>query len=108
MFNWLRKKALEASKKEYEKGLRRNINFLRFAAKNWHKAPKEKIELFSNVSEELVPLEVENNELNNSGYSEESMSRLLDLDMKCRRLWANFFNGSDLKYNIEFDPNKVK
>ena len=31
------------------------------------------------------------------------MSALLDLDMNCRRLFANVYGGSDLKYNSQFD-----
>jgi len=32
------------------------------------------------------------------------MSKLLDLDMECRRLWAIAYGGSDLKYNKMFEP----
>ena len=37
------------------------------------------------------------------GFNKNSMSRLLDLDMNCRRVFANVYGGSDLKYNDKFD-----
>ena len=42
--------------------------------------------------------------LSQDGYSPETMSKLLDLDMECRRLWAIAYGGSDLKYNKTFEP----
>ena len=42
--------------------------------------------------------------LDNDGYSPETMSKLLDLDMECRRLWAMAYGGSDLKCNKTFEP----
>jgi hypothetical protein len=39
------------------------------------------------------------------GYNDQTMSALLDLDMNCRRLFANVYGGSDLKYNSKFDQN---
>ena len=45
--------------------------------------------------------------LSEEGYSPETMSKLLDLDMECRRLWAIAYGGSDLKYNKTFEPKNM-
>ena len=42
--------------------------------------------------------------LSMSPYNSDNMSKLLDLDMNCRRMFANVYGGSDLKYNSKFDP----
>ena len=52
---------------------------------------------FSYMSEELAGL-------SRDGYSSETMSKLLDYDMECRKLWAIAYGGSDLKYNSKFNP----
>jgi len=96
MFKWLRDKLIKGSEEEYEKGLDRNTNFLEFAKS------------FNNNSDEvnnlIYALETENMHLWTLGYNDENMSKLLDLDMNCRRMFANVFGGSDLKYNSKFDP----
>jgi hypothetical protein len=48
-------------------------------------------------------LEEQNTRLMEMGYNDQTMSTLLDLDMNCRRLFANVYGGSDLKYNSKFD-----
>lgn len=97
MFKWLRDKLITGSKEEYEKGLDRNTNFLEFAKS------------FNNNSDEvnnlIYTLETENMRLWTLGYNDENMSKLLDLDMNCRRMFANVYGGSDLKYNNKFDPS---
>ena len=96
MFKWLRDKLIKGSEAEFEKGLDRNTNFLEFAKS------------FNNNSEEvndlIYALETENMRLWTFGYNDQTMSKLLDLDMNCRRLFANVYGGSDLKYNKKFDP----
>ena len=96
MFKWLRNKMLKGSKEEYLKGMDRNTNFLEFAKS------------FSNNSDvlmqQILAIETENLLLWSSSYNEENMSKLLDIDMACRRLFANEYGGSDLKYNSKFDP----
>ena len=97
MFKWLRNKIKKDTEEEFNKGLDRNTNFLEFAKS------------FSNNSEEvnqiIYSLETENMMLWTVGYSENGMSKLLDIDMNCRRLFANVYGGSDFKYNSKFDPN---
>ena len=79
----------------FNTGLDRNINFLEFAKS------------FSNNTPEIIDtinaLEEENTRLMEMGYNDQTMSALLDLDMNCRRLFANVYGGSDLKYNSKFD-----
>lgn len=102
MFKWLRDKLIKGSEEEFEKGLDRNDNFLEFA-KSFSNNTQE-------VNDIIYALETENMRLWTFGYSEHNMSKLLDLDMNCRRLFANVYGGSDLKYNKKFDPkpNKLK
>ena len=96
MFKWLRNKMLKGSKEEYLKGIDRNTNFLEFAKS------------FSNNSDvlmqQILAIETENLLLWSSSYNEENMSKLLDIDMAFRRLFANEYGVSDLKYNSKFDP----
>jgi len=96
MFKWLRDKLLKGDEESFNKGLDRNTNFLEFAKS------------FTNNTEDVMKtiylLESENMRLWTLGYNEQTMSSLLDLDMNCRRLFANVYGGSDLKYNSKFDP----
>ena len=96
MFKWLRDKMIKGSEEEFNRGLDRNTNFLEFA-KSFSNNTKE-------VNEIIYSLETENMQLWTFGYSEQNMSKLLDLDMDCRRIFANIYGGSDLKYNTKFDP----
>lgn len=96
MFKWLRNKLVRVSKEEFDKGLDRNTNFLEFAKAFTNNTSK--------VQNAIHLLETENMLLWTDGYSDESISRLLDIDMHCRRLFANVYGGSDLKYNKKFDP----
>lgn len=95
MFKWLRNKVMKGSKEEYQKGIDRNTFFLEFAKS------------FSNNSDllkqQLYALETENMKLWMAPYNDENMSKLLDIDMACRRLFANEYGGSDLKYNSKFN-----
>ena len=96
MLKWLRDKLISGSQEEYEKGIDRNTNFLEFAKS------------FGNNTDitiqQLMALETDNMMLSMSPYNSDNMSKLLDLDMNCRRMFANVYGGSDLKYNSKFDP----
>lgn len=96
MLKWLRNKLLAGSEEEYQRGIDRNTNFIEFAKS------------FSNNTgitiQQLLSLETDNMMLSMSPYNSENMSKLLDLDMNCRRMFANVYGGSDLKYNDKFDP----
>lgn len=96
MFKWLRNKLLKGSKEEFEKGLDRNTNFLEFAKSFSNNS--------SEINDTIYALESENMRLWTFGYNDQTMSKLLDLDMNCRRMFANVYGGSDLKYNKKFDP----
>lgn len=96
MFKWLRDKLMKGSEEEFAKGLDRNTNFLEFA-KSFNNNSDE-------VNDLIYALETENMRLWTFGYNEQTMSKLLDLDMNCRRMFANVYGGSDLKYNKKFDP----
>ena len=94
MFKWLRDKLL-STEEGFNTGLDRNTNFLEYAKS------------FSNNTPEIIDtinaLDEENTRLMEMGYNDQTMSTLLDLDMNCRRLFANVYGGSDLKYNSKFD-----
>ena len=96
MLKWLRKKVQQKSDEEYKKGIKRNSNFLKFA-----KAFKDNSD---QLKQDLESVEATNAILNMSPNNSENMDRLLKLDMICRRMFAQEYNGSDLKYNKEFDP----
>ena len=53
---------------------------------------------------DITGLLEDNNFLTNVGYSADNMKQLLDLDMKCRRIWGVTLKQSDFKYNKTFDP----
>ena len=95
MFKWLRNKVMKGSKEEYLKGIDRNTNFLEFAKS------------FSNNSDillqQILSIETENLLLWSLTYNDENMSKLLDIDMACRRLFANEYGGSDFNYNSKFN-----
>jgi hypothetical protein len=96
MFKWLRDKVLRGDEESFKKGLDRNTNFLEFA-KSFTSNTDE-------VNQIIYALETENMRLWTFGYNEKTMSKLLDLDMNCRRLFANVYGGSDFKYDSKFDP----
>lgn len=96
MLKWLRDKLMRGDKETFNTGLDRNTNFLEFAKS------------FSNntdaILQTIYTLEIENIRLRTFGYNEKNMSKLLDLDMNCRRLFANVYGGSDFKYDSKFNP----
>ena len=96
MFKWLRDKVLRGDEESFNKGLDRNTNFLEFA-KSFTSNTDE-------VNQIIYALETENMRLWTFGYNEKTMGKLLDLDMNCRRLFANVYGGSDFKYDSKFDP----
>ena len=96
MFKWLRDKVLRGDEESFNKGLDRNTNFLEFA-----KSFKNNTD---QVNQIIYALETENMRLWTFGYNEQTMSKLLDLDMNCRRLFANVYGGSDFKYDSKFNP----
>jgi hypothetical protein len=96
MFKWLRDKVLRGDEESFNKGLDRNTNFLEFA-KSFTSNTDE-------VNQIIYALETENMRLWTFGYNDKTMSKLLDLDMNCRRLFANVYGGSDFKYDSKFDP----
>ena len=83
MFKWLRDKVLRGDEESFNKGLDRNTNFLEFA-KSFTSNTDE-------VNQIIYALETENMRLWTFGYNEKTMSKLLDLDMNCRRLFANVY-----------------
>ena len=94
MFKWLRDKLLN-TEEGFEIGLDSNANCLEFAKSFSNNTPE--------INDTIKVLEEENNRLGTMGYNNQTMSALLDLDMNCRRLFANVYGGSDLKYNSKFD-----
>jgi hypothetical protein len=96
MLKWLRDKLMKGDEESFNKGLDRNTNFLEFA-KSFTSNTDE-------VNQIIYALETENMRLWTFGYNEKTMSKLLDLDMNCRRLFANVYGGSDFKYDSKFDP----
>jgi hypothetical protein len=96
MFKWLRDKLLKGDEGTFSTGIERNTNFLEFA-----KSFKDNSQAMNDI---IYSFESENMRLWTLGYNEQTMSKLLDLDMNCRRAFASFYGGSDFKYNSKFDP----
>ena len=92
---------------EYKNGIARNANFFNFMM---NELPISRPDLIEVSHERLLGdiditgLLEDNNFLTNVGYSADNMKQLLDLDMKCRRIWGVTLRQSDLKYNKTFDP----
>jgi len=108
MFKWLRDKMLTGSEDEFNKCISMCHAFIKFAEEQEMLSPTP-IDIatkfdYPNISTKLSYMHTELEVLNQDGYSPETMSKLLDLDMECRRLWAIAYGGSDLKYNKTFDP----
>ncbi len=92
---------------EYKNGIARNANFFNFIMNELPISRPELIEvsharLLGDI--DITGLLEDNNFLTNVGYSADNMKQLLDLDMKCRRIWGVTLRQSDLKYNKTFDP----
>jgi len=92
---------------EYKNGIARNANFINFIMNELPISRPELIEvsharLLGDI--DITGLLEDNNFLTNVGYSADNMKQLLDLDMKCRRIWGVTLRQSDLKYNKTFDP----
>ena len=96
MFKWLRDKVMKGTEESFNKGVDRNTNFLEFAKSFSNNTPE--------VNDIIYALETDNTMLWTVGYNDKSMSKLLDVDMNCRRLFANVYGGSDFKYDTKFDP----
>ena len=93
--------------KEYKNGIARNANFINFIMNELPISRPELIEvsharLLGDI--DITGLLEDNNFLTNVGYSADNMKQLLDLDMKCRRIWGVTLRQSDLKYNKTFNP----
>jgi len=92
---------------EYKNGIARNANFINFIMNELPISRPELIEvsharLLGDI--DITGLLEDNNFLTNVGYSADNMKQLLDLDMKCRRIWGVTLKQSDFKYNKTFDP----
>lgn len=106
MFKWLRDKMLTGSESEFNKCIDMCHTFIKFAERQEMLNPTpidigQKFD-FPDIHTKLNYMSDQLSGLSKEGYSPETMSKLLDLDMECRRLWAIAYGGSDLKYNSEF------
>lgn len=111
MLKWLRSKMLKSSEKEFHKCIDMCHTFIKFAEGQEMLNPTPivigaKFD-YPNITTKLNYMSDQLAGLNQEGYSPETMSKLLDLDMECRRLWAIAYGGSDLKYNKTFEPKNI-
>lgn len=110
MLKWLRNKLIKGSEEEFNKCIDMCHAFIKFAEGQEMINPTPidigaKFDL-PEISTKLNYMSQQLAVLNEEGYSPQTMSKLLDLDMECRRLWAIVYGGSDLKYNSTFNPKK--
>jgi hypothetical protein len=108
MFKWLRDKMLTGSEGEFRKCIDMCHTFIKFAEEQEMLNPTP-IDIgakfdYPNISTKLNYMSDQLAGLSSDGYSPETMSKLLDLDMECRRLWAIAYGQKDLKYNKTFEP----
>ena len=108
MFKWLRDKMLSGSEDEFNKCIDMCHAFIKFAQEQEMQNPSP-IDVgtkfgYPDLSAKYFDMLDQLSGFNQEGYSPEAMSKLLDLDMECRRLWAIAYGGSDLKYNKMFEP----
>jgi len=99
---------IKGSETEFNKCIDMCHTFIKFAESQERLSPTP-IDIgakfdYSNISTKLLNMSDKLSGLSQDGYSPEAMSKLLDLDMECRRLWAIAYGGSDLKYNKTFGP----
>jgi len=111
MFKWLRNKMIKGSENEFRKCIDMCHTFIRFAEEQEMLNPTP-IDIgakfdYPNITAKLIYMSDQLSRLSQEGYSPETMSKLLDLDMECRRLWAIAYGGSDLKYNKTFEPKNI-
>ena len=102
---------IKGSENEFRKCIDMCHNFIKFAEEQEMLSPTpidigQKFD-YPNISTKLNYMSDQLAGFNQGWYSPESMSKLLDLDMECRRLWAIAYGGSDLKYNKTFEPKNV-
>lgn len=102
---------IKGSENEFRKCIDMCHNFIKFAEEQEMLSPTpidigQKFD-YPNISTKLNYMSDQLAGFNQGGYSPESMSKLLDLDMECRRLWAIAYGGSDLKYNKTFEPKNI-
>jgi hypothetical protein len=106
MFKWLRNKMIKGSEKDFNKRIDVCYAFIKFAQEKELLSPTS-IDVgikfdFPNISTKLGYMYDELRSLSESGYNGKAMSKLLDLDMECRKLWAIAYGQSNLKYNQTF------
>jgi len=102
MFGWLREKINKKMENEMRGCILQNFRFVEF----YNSKDKLNPSLNSFVEEvDHVSRYMKNKLDSGVSLSSEDNSKLLDVNMNCRRIWANEFGGSDLKFDKEF-PTK--
>tara|TARA_B100001063_G_C16661502_1_gene501338 strand:+ start:226 stop:534 length:309 start_codon:yes stop_codon:yes gene_type:complete len=101
VFDWLKNKIEKSESKEFDKGCHRTLNFLNYAKSRDDAQPGDiaDIELYISEINNLIK-----NIKKNDSVDKDSMDKLLEIDMICRRIWANAFQESNFTYDKKFNP----
>ena len=108
MFNWLKDKINKKMNDEMYNCITQNLNFV-------YMVEARKYALKEDISEEVMTHVymikdqselIKNSKNEGDNFTNDENDLLLKLNMDCRKLWANYFNGSDMKFDKEFPKNK--
>jgi len=99
MFKWLSGKITEKYNKEMKGCIIQNLKFVNYVRSEDIINPN--IEIFIDEIKD-VSLKMQSKMDSGSELSSDDRSKLLDVNMNCRRIWANEFGGSNFKFDKEF------
>jgi hypothetical protein len=102
MFKWLSDKINEKYKSEMQGCIIQNLRFVDFVRKQDNINPN--IDIFIDEINNVSIL-MQSKMADGEDLTSDERSQLLDVNMNCRRIWANEFGGSDLKFDKEFKTN---
>ena len=97
MFNWVKNKIRKKMSTEQDGCIRQNLNFVNFSrSRDSHQIENEIREVYEGTNE------IKSRKKINEPLSPEDSARNLDLNMICRKIWANYYGGSNSKFDKEF------
>jgi hypothetical protein len=99
MLGWLRKKINKKIENEMGGCILQNLKFVEFYNNQDKLNPS--LDLFIEEIERVSKFMKNKLDLGEFLTSEDN-SKLLDVNMNCRRIWANEFGGSDFKFDKQF------
>ena len=108
MFKWLKDKVNKRMNNEMHNCITQNLNFV-------YMVEARKYALKDDINEEVMSHvymikdqseNIQNSKTEGDDFTNDESDILLKLNMDCRKLWANYFGGSDMKFDKEFPKDK--